>query len=347
LILLQARLVDAQVSLPEEIKEMGTVLGIDVSKGSLDVVLRANGRKPHKIFANSLAGFECLAEWLRIQKAGQVHVCLEATGQYGEGVAEYLFNQGQAVSVVNPTRIKKYGESKLHRNKTDKADAELIAEFCAKENPALWTPLPEHIRQLRSLVRRLEDLESMRQQERNRLGSGEKNLQVLGGIQAHIDYLDQQIKSLKHSIQAFLEQYPDLKRQQDLLISIPGIGKLTATRLISEIGRINDFENASQLAAFAGLNPKLKKSGTSIYKKPRLSKEGRTFFRKILFMPAIVAQNHNPIICTFRDRLKQNGLSAMQIIGAVMRKLLHLVFGILRSGKPFDPNFLQRGQVTS
>ena len=118
-------------------------LGIDVSKDNLDVVLWDEQGGKHQIFSNSPEGFVRLAHWLISQKAGLVHACLEATGQYGEGVAEYLYAAGHKVSVVNPLRIKRYGESKLHRNKTDKADASLIAEFCLKENPPLWQPLPE------------------------------------------------------------------------------------------------------------------------------------------------------------------------------------------------------------
>ena len=116
---------------------MQSILGIDVSKDNLDVVLMSNGRQVHKIFANNAVGHKYLHNWLAAQRSGQVHACLEATGQYGEAVAEYLYQIGYQVSVVNPARIKRYGESKLHRNKTDKADAALIAEFCQKENPPL------------------------------------------------------------------------------------------------------------------------------------------------------------------------------------------------------------------
>ena len=160
------------------------ILGIDVSKDTLDVVLRHQDQSQHQVFSNNAVGYARLTRWLIAHKAGAVHACLEATGQYGDGVAEYLYHAGHAVSVVNPLRIKRYGESKLHRNKTDKADAALIAEFCAKENPPLWKPLPDSLKQLRQMVRRLDDLQCAYQQERNRLTSGVTNTWVVADLQA-------------------------------------------------------------------------------------------------------------------------------------------------------------------
>jgi transposase len=317
-------------------------LGIDVSKDSLDVVLWDEQGGRHQIFTNSPEGFERLWHWLDKQKAGLVHACLEATGQYGEGVAEYLYAAGHAVSVVNPFRIKRYGESKLHRNKTDKADASLIAEFCLKENPPLWQPLPACVKQLRQMVRRLEDLQRNYQQESNRLQSGVDNAWVVEDLKDHLQELHKRIQALKVAIQQFISETPELRYQSDLLVTIPGIGKLTAARLLAEIGDINSFEDAPQLAAYVGLNPKGSRSGSSVRKKTRISKEGRAFFRYILYMPALVARRCNPIIQAFCARLAQRKLPEMAIVAAAMRKLLHLVFGVLKNQQAFDPFFLQR-----
>lgn len=324
-----------------------TIVGIDVSKKTLDIVVRNEDKNRHKVFDNSPAGFEQLTQWITRQKGGLVHACLEATGMYGEGVAEYLFQQGCQVSVVNPARIKRYGESKLHRNKTDKADADLIAEFCAKENPALWSPPPEYLKHLRALVRYLDDLEKMHRQECNRLSSGIQDEFVLSELRAHINFLEQSMKSLRKAIEEHIQATPELKAQSDLLVSIPGIGRWTAARLLSEIGDISNFENAPQLAAFAGLNPKGFRSGSSVHKKTRISKEGRPFLRYILYMPSLVAWQCNPIIKTFCARLAGYGLPKMAIVAAVMRKLLHLVYGVLKHRIFFDPNYLSRLPVTS
>lgn len=316
------------------------ILGIDVSKDQLDVVLLLGEKTSYQVFVNTPVGFSRLKNWLVARGAGKIHACLEATGQYGDGVAEALYKQGHIVSVVNPARIKRYGESKLHRNKNDKADAALIAEFCAKERPPAWAPPPPEIKELRQLVRRLEDVCSQRQQERNRLHSGIRQASVIEDIQAHLAFLEQHIQRLGHDIQALIEAYPQLKQQQLLLKTIPGIGKLTAARLIAEIGDISAFDSADQLDAFAGLNPKGSRSGSSVFHKAHISREGRSFLRSILYMPAIVAWRCNPIVRRFCQRLLSRGLPKMAIVAAAMRKLLHLVFGILKHQMPFDPNFL-------
>jgi transposase len=315
---------------------MEHILGIDVSKDTLDLVL---DQRFHKKVLNDTSGFQQIQHWLVSQHVDQVHACLEATGQYGDGVADFLYERKYLVSVVNPARIKRYGESKLHRNKTDKADAALIAEFCLKEKPACWKPLSNNMKHLRALVRRLSDLQTSHQQERNRLLSGEKDAWVLSDLQAHIDYLNICISNTSIALHQFIDQDTYLKSQRDLLISIPGIGKLTAARLLAEIGDISSFENAPQLAAYAGLNPRGFCSGSSVHKKTKISKQGRAFLRCILFMPAIVAQKHNPVIHKFSIRLADRNLPKMAIVVASMRKLLHLCFGVLKNQSPFNPSY--------
>jgi transposase len=318
---------------------MQSILGIDVSKDTLDIVLLMAEKKVHAVVSNDLKGFKKLERWLISQQAGQIHACLEATGQYGDAIAEYLHGLGHLVSVVNPARIKHYGESKLHRNKTDKADADLIAEFCLKEDPALWQPLSPELKHLRALVRRLDDLQSNYQQEKNRLRSGERDTYVIANLTEHVDYLESSIKALKKQIQEYIDQTPGLKSQQDLVKSIPGIGKLTAAKLLAEITDISSFEGAPQLAAYAGLNPKGFRSGSSVHKKTRISKQGRSELRYYLYMPAIVAMKCNSVIRALKERLYERRLPMMAIVAAAMRKLLHMVYGVLKNKKPFDPNY--------
>jgi transposase len=326
---------------------MQSILGIDVSKDKLDVVLISDRGQSHKIISNDPDGFRQLQHWLTKQQAGQVHACLEATGKYGDGVAEYLYEQEHLVSITNPARIKHYGESKLHRNKTDKADAALIAEFCMKEKPAYWKPLSPELKHLRALVRRLSDLQTNYQQESNRLKSGEKDAQVLVDLTDHLEYLNTRIKTIEKEIQEFIDQNPGLKSQQDLLSSIPGIGNTTAARLLAEIGDISAFEDAPQLAAYAGLNPKGFRSGSSVRKKTRISKQGRPALRCCLYMPAIVAMSHNPVIKSLCVRLSERQLPKMAIVAASMRKLLHIAYGVLKNQRPFDPDYGAKFNFTS
>ncbi|MDZ4158777.1 MAG: IS110 family transposase, partial [Anaerolineaceae bacterium] len=232
------------------------ILGIDVAKATLDVALLNAQCWTYKQYENIPAGYHQLKIWLKKQRTSQVHVCLEATGQYGDGVAKYLYEQGYVVSVVNPARIKHYANSKLRRNKTDKADAQLIAEYCDREKPALWMPPPASFKDLQALVRHLDGLLETRQQEANRLTSGVQASVVVESLRSLIIFLDEQIRQTKQAIQEHINGYPELVRRQNLLISIPGIGELTAARLLGEIRDMLDFDNARQLAAYAGLTPK-------------------------------------------------------------------------------------------
>jgi len=317
------------------------ILGIDISKESFDVVLRGTGGEQHRVFSNDQKGFKALVGWAEKQPERVVHICMEATGSYWEGLAEALYQGGYRVSVVNPYQIKRYGDHLLNRNKTDKADASLIAEFCEKDRERLraWKPFSPEIKALRSMGRRLDELQGMKQQEQNRLKSGVTDLVVIESLQENLKQLDAQIKALWKKIKEHVNRHPDLREKQRLLTSIPGIGKLTAIKLIAEIGEIKDFTSASQLAAYAGLAPKQFQSGSSVHKQTRISKQGRTELRRCLYMPAVVASEHNPIVMDLKRRMLASGHVMMEVIVAAMKKLLHLVYGVLKSGKPFDPDY--------
>ena len=147
-------------------------LGIDIAKRKYDVALRLpDARVRVKAFANDAAGYAGLRGWITRYHAGPVHACLEATGTYGDGLATTLADAGLVVSVVNPAIIEAYARSCLTRTKTDPTDARLMAQFCATQQPRPWVPLPPEVRALQALVRRLDALEGMRTQERNRLAA--------------------------------------------------------------------------------------------------------------------------------------------------------------------------------
>jgi transposase len=319
--------------------------GIDVSKEKLDVHLLRASSPDSAEFANTKTGWRSLYNWLK--KRGSVSetwVCLEATGRYGEGVTAFLYERGYRLSVVNPARIKGYATSRLSRNKTDRVDAALIADFCRAQHAdlLLWTPPDPAQRHLQALVRQLEDLDKMRQQERNRLQAGETAPRVLQRIRDHIAFLDAQIEAVKAEIDQHIDQHPDLKQQSDLIASITGLGTLTAAKLLAEIRNIADFDNPQQLVAFAGLNPRQHRSGSSVKGHSRISKVGSPAIRAALYMPAVSAKNTNPVMQPLVQRLQQRGHCNMSIVVAVMRKLLHLVFAILKSGQPFDPHFQEK-----
>lgn len=310
-----------------------TVLGIDVAKSKLDVALMLNGKALMKKFDNNIKGFKLLQGWLASLKIEQVHACLEATGPYGEAVAEFLHERGHRVSVVNPLRIKSFAKSDLQRNKTDQADARTIAAFCLAKDPDDWHPLPLEIKQLQALTRRIEALERMLLVETNRLEMAPNATR--SSIARMIENLKQEIDNVQRLIKDHIDNHPDLRQQNELLQTIPGIGEKTARLLLGEI-EFRSFESARALAAYAGVTPRQFQSGTTL-NWTRLSKLGSGRIRKALYFPAISALKHNQVIKQFARRLVQNGKTPMQIVCATMRKLLHIAFGVLKHNRPFDP----------
>ena len=311
-------------------------LGIDISKDSFHVELSVKDKLRHRRFSNRQVGFGELSAWLSRHKVAGVHACLEATGPYSEALALYLHEQGHTVSVVNPVRIKAFGQSELLRHKDDRPDAGLIRRFCEKQRPEAWTPPPPPLRELQSLTRHLENLLETRQQQVNRL-EGRNAKSVIKSLRKLVAHLEAEIQRTEQQIAAHIDRHPDLKQQCQLLTSIPGIGSRTAAKLLAEIEGLKKYQSARQVAAYAGLTPMNNRSGT-LRVKTRLSKMGNARVRKALFLPAIVARQHNPIVRAFCQRLAQRGKTKMQIVGAAMRKLIHLAYGVLKSGKMFDPN---------
>jgi transposase len=308
------------------------VLGIDVSKKTLDAALIFDNQTFSKQFKNSAAGFKSLAVWLSSLQVQRVHACLEATGVYSEAVALFLHEQGHLVSVVNPLRIKGYAQSNMQRNKTDRLDACLIAAFCQTQEPDQWLPPSAEVKQLQALVRRIEVLEEMRQAEENRLANAAREVQP--SLERMIALLKKEITELEQQIKEHINRPPNLREQSRLLQTIPGIGSRTANLLLSEI-EFERYSSARSIAAQAGVTPRKKQSGTSL-KQTSLSKLGNARLRKALYFPAIVARQHNEIVKKFAERLKKKGKAPMQIVCAAMRKLLHIAFGVLKHKRAFD-----------
>jgi len=312
-------------------------LGIDVAKAKLDCALRQpDGKIRHRVVDNTPAGFSALDVWLAKQGADAMHVCMEATGTYWEAVAEHLAARPDCrVSVINPAQIKAFGASQLIRTKTDKVDAKLIAQFCAERRPDPWVPATPAEQALRALVLRLDALQSMRIQESNRLEVARPT--VRDGIVSHLKWLDEEIERVIKAIREHIDSDPSLRDKQRLLDSVPGLGERTIAVLLAFAAEPARFETARQLTAFAGLDPRQHESGSSVKGKPRLSKVGHAFLRKALYMPAMVALYRTDWGKLFRDRLAARGKPPKLVIGAMMRKLIHVAYGVLKSGKTFQP----------
>jgi len=316
------------------------VLGIDIAKLTFDACLiRPDGSLRHRTrFANSPAGFTELAAWLKKHHVTTTHACLEATSTYADALARDLLERAHRVSVVNPARIHDFGKSRLTRTKTDKADAALIARFCLTQTPPAWTPPLPEITELQGLIRHLETLEAARQQHANQLATATTQI-VRDSLTALIRHLEGQVVEVEAAITEHIARHPDLRADVALLVSIPGIGERTAARLLAEIIHLKSYASARQVAAYAGVSPQQRESGTSVRGKTQLSKTGNARVRRAVYLPAVVAKRYNPLIKALCERLAERGKPPMVQIGAAMRKLLHLAYGVLKSRKPFDPNY--------
>ena len=323
------------------------VVGIDVSKKKLDVALLVDGKIKSKVVENSSDGFTEMEGWLVKQKVSlpDLHICLESTGVYSEPVALYWFDKGIKVSLVNPHCIKSFGSSENIRNKNDQIDAGLIARYCAAMAPAAWEAPSREQRQLRAWSNRLIALQDMRQQEVNRLEAHEvaEQHEVIHHVQAHITWLNEQISQIENDIDDHIDRHPGLKHDAELIESIPGLGRTTAAKILGHVGDVRRFESAKALAAFIGVTPRQRQSGSSIRGRTMMCRMGNPRLRAALFLPSLVAKRYNPLLRQFGARLEANGLSKMAVAGAVMRKLVHLVYGVVKSDKPFDPNYLSKG----
>lgn len=317
---------------------MSIFVGIDTAKKSFDVAaLSDNGKiKTKARLVNTATGHQELEAWLGKHAEPNCWVVLEATSVYHEALAEFLYSKGYRVCVINPAVIHAFGKEELRRVKTDKADAKLIASYAQSKQAKLraWVPEPLPRRRLRALVRRLTDLNQLRQMEENRLDVADDS--VLGSIRSVISHLDHEIAETKKAIKDHIDDDPDLRQNRDLIITIKGLGETTASMLLGELGDPLLFKGARSIVAFAGLNPLINQSGEWTGPTP-ISKTGSARIRTGLFMPGIVSIRWNPAIKALADRMKAKGKAPKQIVCAAMRKLLHIVYGVLKSGKPFDP----------
>lgn len=313
-------------------------VGIDIAKRKFDLAWTVDGKlRKTKVFENTAGGHKELLAWLGRNgvDVADCHVAMEATSQYYEGVATALHDAGFKVSVVNPLQIKAYGDSKMRRQKTDKADAKLIAEYCASEQPIEWQPPPKEVRELQRLLARLEAVQDMLAQERNR--QHEAQGVPLESVERVIVSLDEEQQLLEKKIKDHIDGNPGLREQQELLETIPGVGPRVSSYFIAWL-RAERFDDVRQAVAFVGLSPEHHESGDSVRRKSRLSKLGHGRLRKILYFPAMSAMRCNAAAKAFSDRLKASGKSGKVVIVAVMRKLIHWMMGVLRSGIAFDAN---------
>ena len=318
-------------------------LGVDVAKAKLDCMLldSSNGKMKSKSINNTPAGFVQLLEWLVKNKAPVPHVVMEPTGMYHEGAALALADAGLVVSLVNPAQLRSFAQGLGVKTKTDKADSAVLARYGATQNPAPWQPPSASARRLKALLTRRDAVADDLQRERNRKEANDfsPTPEAVGeSIAQSIAFLEAELKRLEKLIATHINDDPDMRNKKKLLETIPGVGPRVSSHMTALFaGRT--FERAEQLAAYLGLVPVQWESGSSVRGRPHMSKAGPAHLRKVLYMPAVVARSCNPHIKALNERLLAKGKSKMAAIGAAMRKLAHLCFGVVHTGKPYDPKF--------
>lgn len=321
-------------------------IGIDVSKAKLDCSLLldvASHKRRAKVVANSKAGIGDLLAWCTKQQVPvhELHAILEGTGVYHEQAALALSDAGATVSIVNPAQVKDFGRSLGVRTKTDGVDSFVLARYGALLQPKPWVPPAQEARVLQALLSRREAIAQDLQRERNRLekaNATDTPKRIRQSIEDAIAFLEKQLANLQQDIDDHIDQHAKLKADRDLLISIPAVGPQVGNHLLSVIHN-HDFQSAEQLAAYLGLVPIERQSGSSVLGRPRLSKAGPARIRAVLYMAAIVATRHNPHIKALYQRLQERGKSKMSALGAAMRKLVHLCFGVLKTRKIYQADY--------
>ena len=317
-----------------------TEAGIDVSKDVLDVAARRDEcRLETARFTNDAAGHKKLIAWLT--KGGRtVRVVLESTGTYSLDVALALHRaRGVQVMVANPRAIKQFTGALMQRSKTDLTAAVALRDFAIRMPFVAWEPPAADVLELRGIARRIAALVVERTRERNRLhalhATAEASLIVCNDIDVNVRHLERRIELLAAQAVALIGEQAALQTAFELLVSVPGIAAHTAIQLLPELLVLPETMTVRQWVAHAGLDPRAHQSGTSVDKPARISKVGNAHIRRALYMPALVAVQHNAHVRAFFEKLVARGKTPLQAYVAVMRKLLHAIYGMLTTRTTF------------
>jgi len=323
--------------------------GIDVSKEKFDIGwLRdvKTGKKKTKVFKNTRAGHQQVQDWLLNNlkvPAQDIVITLEPTGVYHEALMYFLHDCGFQVLLVNPGKARKYAESLNQIHKTDKLDAVTLAWYghAQQHKLTLWQPEAPEIRELKVMIRRLDALEKDLQREQNRQEAAQVSLssdRVAQSLKDMIETLKAEIERLQQDIDNHIDRFPELKRNRQLLQSIKGIGTVMSRELVYLFAS-KRFKSAKQAAAYIGLIPKLRESG-KLKGRTMLSKIGSARLRAKLYMAAVCASTHNPDIKAQKARLLKAGKVKMQALGAAMRKLIQICFGVIKHQCEYQPQLV-------
>lgn len=322
---------------------MSVYAGIDIASRSFDLVIRRDGRNDKVIhFEQSPKGHRQAVEILKT--ARPTRIVMEATGVYYFDLAIALLDAGLPVCVINPKRFKHFAALTLTGSKTDPIDSALLAEYAQRMEPSLWRAPEASALALRDIGRQLNRLTYARTQAKNRLhalmAKQASATLVIEDERAGIEMLEQRIARLKEGALAVITQSPALSKQLECITKAKGIAEASAISILSELCVLPDTLKAAQVSRHAGLDVRLTQSGTSVNRPARLSKTGNAYLRSALFMPAMIAVRHDPVVKSFYHALIARGKKKIQALCAVMRKYLTGLWACIRNQTPFDATLL-------
>jgi len=309
--------------------------GVDISKDVFDVHGSIVG---HNQYKNDELGFK---KFLR-ELPKEALVVMEATGYYHYRLAQFLYKNEVAVSVVNPLSVKRFIQMKLSKVKTDKSDAKAICEYAMTYEVPLYNALTDIQSECLQLFRLLDAYIKQRTAIKNKL-HGEEVLGIPSSVvyrslRRTRKYLDKEVKAIEEKLLSLVKE--DQQQQLTLLKSIPGIGEKTALFLIVITDGFSKFENASQLCSYAGITPVIRESGSSVRGRAHISKVGNRKLRNLLFLCSFNACKHNKACREVYERIVSKGKSKKLALIAVSNKLLKQCFAIAQSGRPYDMEYV-------
>jgi transposase len=328
------------MSKPTQPRQAMVFCGIDVSAATLAIaVCLEDQRFEERIFDNTGSGHKALIAWLRKGKA-PARVSLEATGIYSLDLALALDQaEGVEVAVLNPKLVHRFAQT-LRRSKTDSADAQVLAEYSCRMPFTPWSAPELSGLRLRTISRHIQSLVVEQTRQNNRLRNAEKSATtprcVVNDLRRSMASLKLRIAGLRREALELVRSDEAMRKRFDLLILIPGIAAISALQLLGELAPLSPEMSVRQWVAHSGLDPSHQVSGTSVHKPSRISRAGNRHLRHALYMPALVAVRRDPHLKAFYETLLNRHKAKLQALIAVARKLLHAIYGILRTQTAYD-----------
>lgn len=319
------------------------IVGIDLSSEKLSVAIHQSEAIE---IANNETGFEELIAWLLQQRIipSESLICMEATGVYGESLCYYLSHQGYTIAVEPPSHIARVSGNTLHKN--DRLDAQKIAEYAHRfqDRLHLWKPHEEIVEQIKALLSTREQLTKQLTAQQNALKAIQRkhyrSKVSESAYETLMSHFKEQIKRMDQTIKDFIQQHPTINNTMKLLLSVPGVGLLFASHMLVHTDGFQKPLNPKQLAAYVGICPYERQSGTSLNKKPRSAGFGQPVLRKLLYLAAMSLKQHRKNFTHYFERKVAEGKPKHLILNNIANKLLKIMSAVLRTQKPYIENYV-------